>query len=228
MFAGEYLVDLNGTRAYRVAFPAASYQSARVGAAKLLSKPNIAAEIAAARRAQQRRTRITADKALRELARVGFADILDLFADDGRLRPARQIPIETRRAIRAVKVTRERTTRRVTRNGKTRTTVTVHECVIEYKFASKLDALGKLAHYLGLSASIPPLDALLLALPPALADQIRLALTANLPTADRYPCRRTRPTPSARPPGPPGSHPRPAATSPRTSCTSSPSASRTG
>ena len=173
------MVDLNGTRAYRVAFPDCSYAAARMAASRLVAQDNIAAEISAARRAQSRRTRISADKALRELARVAFSDVFDLVDAEGHLRPVWQIPIETRRAIVGVKVTRKRTTRRVTRNGKTKTTVTVHESVIEYKFASKLDALGKLAHYLGLNASIPPLEALLAALPPVLADQIRDALVAN-------------------------------------------------
>jgi hypothetical protein len=48
--------------------------------------------------------------------------------------------------------------------------------VIEYKFANKLDALGKLFDLLGLKTSIPPIEALLLLLPPTLAAQIRAEL----------------------------------------------------
>ena len=184
-FIDAYLVSPNAVQAYRAAYPGTPYRSAATLAGRLLKKVEVRAEISAARRAQSRRTRISADKALRELARVAFSDVFDFFDAEGHLRPVWQIPIETRRAIVGVKVTRERTTRRVTRNGKTKTTVTVHESVIEYKFASKLDALGKLAHYLGLNASIPPLEALLAALPPVLGDQIREALATNIPNPDR-------------------------------------------
>ena len=137
-------------------------------------KANIRAEIATARRAQQRRTRITADKALREVARVAFSDIGDLFDDEGRLLETRRVPLETR-ALASVKVSRERTTRRVTRAGRSTTTETVRECVIEYRFANKLEAIGKLFNYLGLAASVPPLEVLLLSLPPALAAELREA-----------------------------------------------------
>lgn len=178
-FVGEYLITLNAVQAYRTAYPGTTYGTAAVQAHRLLKKPNIRAEIQAARRAQQQRTEITADKVLREIARIGFADVVDLFDDCDQLRPLRQVPIETRRAIAAVKVTRARTTRRVTRNGKTRTTTTVHESVVEYKFANKLDALGRLFDHLGLSTAISPIESLLLSLPPPLAAQLRLAMMAG-------------------------------------------------
>ncbi|HEY1191862.1 MAG TPA: terminase small subunit [Gemmata sp.] len=171
-FVDEYLIDLNGTRAYRAAFPAATYRAARVGATTLLAKPNVAAEIRAARREQQRRTRMTADKVLRELARVAFSDILDLFDADGNALEPRQVPFDARRALTGVKVTQERTTRRVFRNGDEAVTETVHTRVLEYRFASKLDALGLLFRHLGLQTAPPPLGVLLNLLPPDVAAEL--------------------------------------------------------
>lgn len=46
IFADEYLIDCNGTRAYQVAYPNVKYSTARTEASKLLAKPNIKAYIA--------------------------------------------------------------------------------------------------------------------------------------------------------------------------------------
>ena len=41
IFADEYLIDCNGTRAYQVADPDAGYDTARTESSRLLAKPNI-------------------------------------------------------------------------------------------------------------------------------------------------------------------------------------------
>jgi phage terminase small subunit len=179
VFVAEYLVDLNATRAYQVAFPGSTYGSARVCGSRLLTRAHVRAEIEAARRAQQKRTGITADEVIRELALIAFSDVIDLCDDKGRLRVPRDVPPEARRALASMKVAQERVTRRVTRNGKTTTTETVCQCVIEYKFANKLDALGKLMRHLGLE-SIPTLKALLAALPADLSGAVGEALVEPL------------------------------------------------
>ena len=45
IFADEYLIDLNGTRAYLVAYPNAKKNSAMARASKLLKKPDIQAYV---------------------------------------------------------------------------------------------------------------------------------------------------------------------------------------
>ena len=45
IFADEYLIDLNGTRAYLVAYPTAKKNSAMARASKLLRKPDIQAYV---------------------------------------------------------------------------------------------------------------------------------------------------------------------------------------
>ena len=177
-FVDEYLVDLNGTQAYRRAFPGASYRTAMVEGCRLLRTPKIRSEITAARKAQQQRTRVTADKVLREYARLAFSDVHDLFRDDGTLRPAREVPVDTRRAVQSVKVTRGKTTRRRYAVG-TDEEVSVEESehTVEYKLASKQAALDSLAEHLGLKQPVNSLEALLALLPdPALRDQVRQAL----------------------------------------------------
>ena len=97
-FVDEYLTDLNGTRAYRVAYPGASYAAARTNAGRLLALPAVAREVRAGRAAQRRRTRVTADRVLRELAAVAFSDIADLFGPDGRPVPFHHLNPVMRRA----------------------------------------------------------------------------------------------------------------------------------
>ena len=71
-FVAEYLVDLNATQAaIRAGYSPAS---ARTQAADLLTNPNIAAAIAEAQAARSRRTEVTADRVVLELARVAFGD----------------------------------------------------------------------------------------------------------------------------------------------------------
>lgn len=74
-FVSEYLVDLNATRAYRAAGFSGSDNVCAVEGLKLLRNPNVAAAIAEAQAKRSARTEITQDMVLRELAKIGFADM---------------------------------------------------------------------------------------------------------------------------------------------------------
>jgi len=177
-FVDEYLIDQNATRAYRAAFPESTYHTARTEGSRLLAKPNIRREVKAGRDAVQKRSQVSADAVVREARRLAFADPLYLFEDDGETpRNIRSIPLETRRAIAAVKVRRERTERTTAGETTTRTTYDV----IEYKLWPKTAGLDKLFAHLGLTQSITPLEALLAALPEELAAEVREALAGSLP-----------------------------------------------
>lgn len=180
LFVKEYIIDDNATRAYRAVHPDCTYVAARQQGSKWKAKPYIKIEIAAARDAQQRRTLIRADAAIREAGRLAFSDPLYLFGVDGVTpRNIRDIPADTRRAIASVKVLREHTERVTRRNGQTETEVTTTYKTIEYKLWPKPRGLDKVFRHLGLETEITPLDALLSALPPALADQVRAALAGG-------------------------------------------------
>ncbi|MEA4947063.1 MAG: terminase small subunit [Oscillospiraceae bacterium] len=78
LFVSEYLVDLNATQAaIRAGYSA---KTAAEAGYKLVHKGLTAAEIARAQADRSRRTGITADRVLRELARVAFCnpdDVID-------------------------------------------------------------------------------------------------------------------------------------------------------
>jgi phage terminase small subunit len=72
-FVREYLIDLNATQAaIRAGY---SEDTARAIGSENLTKPNIAAAIEAAMKLRAERTDITADRVLKELAKIGFSDI---------------------------------------------------------------------------------------------------------------------------------------------------------
>ncbi len=80
-FVDEYLIDLNATQAaIRAGYSART--AAEMGYENL-RKPQIVTAIAEARKSQQTRTLITADRVLLEVARLSFYDPRKFFRDDG-------------------------------------------------------------------------------------------------------------------------------------------------
>lgn len=78
MFVVEYLVDLNATQAaIRAGY---SEKTAYRTGADNLKKPQIQAELEKAMKAREKRTEITQDRVLKELAKIGFADIKDFLS----------------------------------------------------------------------------------------------------------------------------------------------------
>nr|WP_325191353.1 terminase small subunit [uncultured Selenomonas sp.] len=74
-FVDEYLVDFNATQAaIRAGY---SPKTAAAAAARLLRNVNIQAEIARRQKDLQRRTEISQDRVVKELARIAFADASD-------------------------------------------------------------------------------------------------------------------------------------------------------
>lgn len=74
-FVEEYLVDLNGTQAaIRAGYSA---KGASVQACRLLANAKVQAAIQAGREAASQRTEITLDRVLKELAKIGFANMAD-------------------------------------------------------------------------------------------------------------------------------------------------------
>ena len=78
IFANEYLIDLNATRAYRIAYPSVKKEeAAAVNGSKLLRNTKVAAYIQERMKERQKRTEITQDRVLEELAAIAFAKATD-------------------------------------------------------------------------------------------------------------------------------------------------------
>lgn len=89
-FVAEYLIDLNATQAaIRAGY---SPKTANRIGPELLTKPTVAAAVSAAQSQRAERTKIDADWVLIRLAEEANADIADLYAEDGSLRPVHDWP----------------------------------------------------------------------------------------------------------------------------------------
>ncbi len=76
--------------------------SAEVTASRLLRNPRIAAEIDKRQGRLFRRYEISADRIMRELAKIAFCNLLECFDDKWELLPLHRIPPRTRQAIEIV------------------------------------------------------------------------------------------------------------------------------
>jgi phage terminase small subunit len=80
-FVEEYLVDCSGKQAaIRAGY---SPKSAEAQASRLLSNARVQAALQAAMRARSRRTEVTADRVVTELAKLAFADMRDYWPQKG-------------------------------------------------------------------------------------------------------------------------------------------------
>ena len=86
-FCDEYLIDLNATRAYKVAYKRCKKdETANVNGSKLLRNTKVKEYIAQKQTEIQKRTEITQDRVLKELAKIAFGDIRKLYTENGALR----------------------------------------------------------------------------------------------------------------------------------------------
>ena len=78
IFADEYLIDLNATRAYKVAYPSVKKdETAAQDGSRMLRNVKVAAYIQERMEERQKRTEITQDRVLQELAAIAFAKATD-------------------------------------------------------------------------------------------------------------------------------------------------------
>lgn len=111
IFADEYLIDLNATRAYKLAYPKVKNdESAAAAGARLLRNVKVEQYIQKRMKDREKRTEITQDMVLKELAKIGFADVTDFVTieDKGILRVVQvkttdEMPVDKMGAIAGIK-----------------------------------------------------------------------------------------------------------------------------
>lgn len=97
LFVVEYLKDLNATQAaIRAGY---SEKTARQQGTRLLSKAVIAEAIARGMAKRNERVKVDAEFLLQRLADEAFADIADIYNDDGSLKPIREWPLVWRTGL---------------------------------------------------------------------------------------------------------------------------------
>jgi phage terminase small subunit len=136
LFVREYLIDLNGTTAYRRAGYRGNDNACAVNASRLLRNDKVAKAIEAARAERTRRIEINQDTVLRELARIAFSQMTDYAFWDSSglvLRDSSQL---TEDQVAAISEIREKKTKDGTE--------------ITFKLYNKPQALESLGRHLGL------------------------------------------------------------------------------
>lgn len=132
-FADEYLIDLNATRAYKVAYPNVKKDTvAATNGGRLLRNAEIKEYIEKRIKERERRTEITQDMVLKELAAIAFTDITEIVNTDGEevyIKPTATLSDMKKKAISSIKQTKDG---------------------IEIKFHDKEKALEMLGRHLGM------------------------------------------------------------------------------
>lgn len=97
LFVLEYLKDLNATKAaIRAGY---SPKCAPSRGSKLMSQPEVRAEIQKAMDKRARKLELTTERVLEEIAAIAFANPADLIGEDGELKPLHGISADTWRAL---------------------------------------------------------------------------------------------------------------------------------
>lgn len=101
-FCLEYVVDLNATQAAI----RAGYKEGTAGqtAAENLKKPQIKKKIAQLQAEIAKRTEITADMVVRELAAIGFADVRECFDQLGNIMNPKKLPDSIAKVVAGIDV----------------------------------------------------------------------------------------------------------------------------
>lgn len=107
-FCNEYLVDLNATRAYKVAYSRCKKdETANVNSSKLLRNTKVQKYISEKQKEIEKRTEVTQDMVIKELAKIAFLDIRKLYTENGQLKNIADIDSETAGAISSLETLEE-------------------------------------------------------------------------------------------------------------------------
>lgn len=142
-FVDEYLIDLNATRAYKVAYPKVRKdETARANSSRLLTNANIKAYIEERMKDREKRTEITQDRVLKEYAKIAFFNPKKLFNENGQPKDITELDDDTAAVIAGLKVNDV-----YEGFGEDRTFIGYLK---EYKLTDKKGALDSLARHLGM------------------------------------------------------------------------------
>lgn len=154
-FCDEYLKDLNATRAYKVAYSSCKKdETANVNGSKLLRNTKVQEYISEKQQEIEKRTEVTQDMVIKELANIAFFNIKNIYNGNGTLKAVKDIDEETIRAISSVKVLQKAGAMKINidMDGKDNEVPIEHiqEQTIEFKTNDKVKALELLGKHLGM------------------------------------------------------------------------------
>ena len=107
-FCDEYLIDLNATRAYKVAYPKCKEdETANAASSRMLRNVKVQEYISEKQKEIEKRTEVTQDMVIKELAKIAFLDIRKLYTENGQLKNIADIDSDTAGAISSLETLEE-------------------------------------------------------------------------------------------------------------------------
>ena len=107
-FCDEYLIDLNATRAYKVAYPKCKEdETANAASSRMLRNVKVQEYISEKQKEIEKRTEVTQDMVIKELAKIAFLDIRKLYTENGQLKNVADIDSDTAGAISSLETLEE-------------------------------------------------------------------------------------------------------------------------
>lgn len=107
-FCDEYLIDLNATRAYKVAYPRCKKEeTANAASSRMLRNVKVQEYISKKQQEIEKRTEVTQDMVIKELAKIAFLDIRKLYTENGQLKNIADMDSETAGAISSLETLEE-------------------------------------------------------------------------------------------------------------------------
>lgn len=107
-FCDEYLIDLNATRAYKVAYPNCKKdETASAAGSRMLGNVKVQEYISKKQKEIEKRTEVTQDMVIKELAKIAFLDIRKLYTENGQLKNVTDIDDDTAGAISSLETLEE-------------------------------------------------------------------------------------------------------------------------
>ena len=107
-FCDEYLIDLNATKAYKVAYPNCKKdETANAASSRMLRNVKVQEYISERMKQREQRTEITQDMVIKELAKIAFLDIRKLYTENGQLKNIADMDSETAGAISSLETLEE-------------------------------------------------------------------------------------------------------------------------
>lgn len=139
LFCHEYMKDFNGTQAaIRAGY---SKKTANEQAVRLLANISLQKYLETLKQKAANKNEELTERIKNELIKIGFSDIREYLDEDNTIKDISQLPKELTACVESIKKSE-------TKFGEGKSTGT--KTSIQFKLHSKLDALEKLARYVGL------------------------------------------------------------------------------
>ena len=143
IFCDEWLIDRNGTRAWKVAYPNISSDNMAASQASIaIRKLKIKAYIDARLELISEKAEINQDWVLKRYKMLADFCISDFFFDDGKMKPFSMIPKDSLYAIGGFKQSKKTIT--------TQDKQTITDRIREFKLADKKSVLDSIGRFLGM------------------------------------------------------------------------------